>query len=78
MGHARKTLGVLAGDAVIAVGGEFGTLSEIGLALKFGKPVVGIETWLLDKETPVADPIIRAKDAAEAVEKALALIRKGP
>lgn len=78
LGYARNTLVVLAGDAVIAVGGEFGTLSEIGLALKFGKPVIGIDTWLLDKETPVADPIIRAKDAAEAVEKALALIRKDP
>src|SRR5207244_8678597 len=41
MGELRNGLVVRAGDAVIAVGGEFGTLSEIGFALKLGRPVVG-------------------------------------
>ena len=49
MGEMRNALIVRAADAVIAVGGEFGTLSEIALALKAGTPVVGIGTWELAK-----------------------------
>jgi uncharacterized protein (TIGR00725 family) len=45
MGELRNGLVVRASDAVIAVAGEYGTLSEIALALKAGKPVVGIGTW---------------------------------
>ena len=45
MGEARNALVVRMADAVVAVGGEFGTLSEIALALKLGKPVVGLGTW---------------------------------
>ncbi len=42
MGNARNALTVLAGDAVIVIGGEAGTLSEVGLALAYGKPVVAL------------------------------------
>lgn len=42
LGNARNALTVLAGDAVIVVGGEAGTLSEVGLALAYGKPVVAL------------------------------------
>jgi uncharacterized protein (TIGR00725 family) len=45
MGEARNALVVNAADAVIAVGGGYGTLTEIGLALRAGKRVVGLETW---------------------------------
>jgi uncharacterized protein (TIGR00725 family) len=45
MGEARNALVVRAADAVIAVGGGVGTLSEIGLALKIGRPVIGLGTW---------------------------------
>ena len=45
MGEARNALVARAADAVIAVGGGVGTLSEIGLALKMGKPVIGLGTW---------------------------------
>ncbi|MGH2717215.1 MAG: TIGR00725 family protein [Actinomycetota bacterium] len=45
MGEARNALVVRAGDAVIAVGGGVGTLSEIALALKMGRPVIGLGTW---------------------------------
>jgi hypothetical protein len=45
LGEARNVLLVRAADALIAVAGEFGTLSEIALALKVGKPVVGLATW---------------------------------
>jgi uncharacterized protein (TIGR00725 family) len=50
LGHARNALVVSSGDAVIAVGGGFGTLSEIGLALKMGKPVISLLSWELDAQ----------------------------
>ena len=46
-GQARNLAVVCSGDAVIAVGGEFGTLSEIGLALKVGRPVFALDSWEL-------------------------------
>jgi uncharacterized protein (TIGR00725 family) len=72
MGQLRNGLVVAAADAVIAVGGEWGTLSEIGLAKKFGKPVVGYDTWKLDRDTLAEDAILCASTAAEAVEQAFA------
>ena len=48
LGEARNALVVRAADALVAVGGEYGTLSEIALAAKAGKPVVGLGTWELD------------------------------
>ncbi len=71
MGQARNVIIVRSGSAVIAVGGRYGTLSEIGHALKAGIPVVGLETWEFAKKG-VADPtIIVANDAIDAVEKAI-------
>jgi len=49
MGELRNGLVARAGDAVIAIAGEFGTLSEIGFALKLGRPVVGLGTWELGR-----------------------------
>jgi len=77
LGEARNVLVVKSCRAVIAIGGEFGTLSEIALALRDGVPVVGLKTWQLSKEGNRADPIVRAQNAAEAVEKALALAEGG-
>jgi uncharacterized protein (TIGR00725 family) len=67
MGEARNALVARAVDALIAVGGEFGTLSEMALALKLGRPVVAIGGWRIEREEPATDPILRARDAAEAV-----------
>ena len=53
-GHARNLAVVCSGDVVIAVGGEYGTLSEIGLALKVGRPVVALESWDLGEHVAVA------------------------
>lgn len=78
MGEARNALVVRAADAVIAVRGEFGTLSEIALALKTGKPVVGLETWELSKEGAPVDPIHRVGTPEEAVTEALRLAREDP
>jgi predicted Rossmann-fold nucleotide-binding protein len=64
---------VRSADAVIAVGGEYGTLSEIAFALKMGKPVIGLSTWELSREG-LPDPLIRAETPAEAVARALALV----
>ncbi len=48
MGHARNLAVVSSGDAVIAIGGGYGTLSEIGLAAKLGRPVVILAGWRLE------------------------------
>jgi len=66
MGEARNALVARAADIVIAVGGEFGTLSEIAFALKMGKPVIGIGTWSLGVEDR-PDPIIRAETPEDAI-----------
>jgi uncharacterized protein (TIGR00725 family) len=72
MGEARNALVVRAADAVIAVGGEFGTLSEIGLGLKMGVPVIGLRTWSLSREGMEPDPVTRAGSPEEAVDLAVA------
>ena len=54
LGHARNVLVVHASDALVAVDGETGTLSEIAIALKVGKPIVGINTWELGGRIPLA------------------------
>ena len=74
LGEARNALVVRSADVVIAVGGEFGTLSEIAFALKMGKTVVGLGTWDLAHEGQVGDPLIRAISAEGAVTEALAAI----
>ena len=69
MGEARNALVARAADVVIAVGGEFGTLSEIALALKMDKPVIGIGTWSLGVDDR-PDPILRADTAEDAIATA--------
>ena len=67
LGELRNGLVVRASDALIAVGGEFGTLSEIAFALKLGKRVVGLSTWELSRRDEV---ILRASSAEQAVRLA--------
>ena len=74
MGEARNAIVVRTADVVIAVHGEFGTLSEIALALKMGKPVVGLGTWELRKAGEAVNDIVRATSADDAVAKALQLL----
>jgi uncharacterized protein (TIGR00725 family) len=64
LGEARNALVVRAADALIAVGGAYGTLSEIALALKAGKPVIGLGTWEIDG-------VERVEGAEAAVRMAL-------
>ncbi len=69
IGHARNLAVVASGDAVIAVGGRYGTLAEIGFALTLGRPVVVLEPgWEVEGS-------LRAQTPEEAVEFALAAAR---
>jgi uncharacterized protein (TIGR00725 family) len=63
-GHARNLAVVCSGDVVIAVGGEYGTLSEMGLARKVGRPVVALESWELGGHVSVASSPREAVEAA--------------
>ena len=65
LGEARNALVVRAVDALVAVGGEYGTLSEVALALKAGKPVVGVGTWDIRGVRAVEDPAAAARLALE-------------
>jgi uncharacterized protein (TIGR00725 family) len=56
LGEARNALVVRAADALIAVGGGYGTLSEIALALKAGKRVVGLDSWDIEGVTAASGP----------------------
>jgi uncharacterized protein (TIGR00725 family) len=70
IGHGRNLAVVASGDVVIAVGGRYGTLAEIGFALTLGRPVVVLEPgWEIEGTQ-------RARTPAEAVEFALAAARK--
>ena len=73
IGHARNLAVVASGEAVIAVGGEWGTLAEIGFARKLGRPVVGLRSWRPRGEEAMADApgITHAESAEEAVRAAL-------
>jgi hypothetical protein len=68
MGELRNGLVVRAADAVVAVGGGHGTLSEIALALKLGRPVIGVGTWEVHGVEHVSTP-------AEAVGRVAAALR---
>ncbi len=74
MGYARNVAVVKSAQAVIAIGGSYGTLSEIGHALQNGIPVIGLDTWTLSKNGKTNKAIIKAQNPAEAVKKALNLI----
>jgi uncharacterized protein (TIGR00725 family) len=74
IGHARNLAVVASGEAVIAVGGEWGTLSEIGFARRLGRTVAVLRGWTLRGEGPMADApgIVAVESPEQAVETALA------
>lgn len=69
LGHARNILVVLSADAVIAVGGSYGTLSEIAIALKVGRPVYGINTWDIKGVIPCSSPEDAVKQAVQGAAR---------
>ncbi|MGM0718820.1 MAG: TIGR00725 family protein [Halobacteriota archaeon] len=70
MGNARNTLVVLNGDAVVAVDGATGTLSELGLALDYGLPVAGLDTLRVEGLAGI-EHVGSPAEAVEYVESAL-------
>ena len=81
MGYARNVIVVKSGQAVIAIDGAFGTLSEIGSeighALGDNIPVIGLNTWVLARNGRQDSSIILASDPVDAVEKALRAAQVG-
>jgi len=73
IGYARNITVVKSAQAVIAISGSYGTLSEISHALQSGIPVIGLNTWALSKNGQQDNSIIPAQNATEAVTKALNL-----
>jgi hypothetical protein len=76
LGEARNVAVVKSAQAVIAIGGGYGTLSEIAYALKNGIPVIGLNTWSLSRNGREDDSIIRVQSATEAVGKAISLAKR--
>jgi uncharacterized protein (TIGR00725 family) len=74
LGEARNVLVVRSAAAVIALDGEYGTLSEIALALRAGTAVIGLGTWSLTRPDGERDPgIVAVDDPGDAAEIALQL-----
>jgi hypothetical protein len=73
IGFARNASVALSGEAVIAIDGSYGTLSEMAYALIHDIPLVGLDTWDFTYHGHDGDRIRRARDAAEAVEMAISL-----
>jgi uncharacterized protein (TIGR00725 family) len=76
MGEMRNALIARSCRAMIAIGGGYGTLSEIALGLRLGRPVIGLRTWALQRPAVAAagDDLPRATSAADAVEWVLARV----
>jgi hypothetical protein len=79
LGVMRNLVVVTAADAVLAVGGRHGTLSEIGLALRMGRHVVTLSSWRVESEHRLGGPRVhRARDPREAASMVLRLAQAGP
>ena len=76
IGEARNVAVVKSAQAVIAIGGGYGTLSEIAYALKSGIPVIGLNTWSLSRNGREDDSIIKVNSVTEAVDRAISLIKR--
>ncbi len=75
LGHARNIIVARSAHALIAIGGKYGTLSEIAFAKIEGKPVIGLDSWELARDGQAEPHIQPARDAKEAVQMALAAAR---
>jgi uncharacterized protein (TIGR00725 family) len=76
LSYARNVIVVKTGRAVIAVGGAFGTLSEIGHALSEDVPVIGLRTWGLSRDGTEDRSIVVASSPGDAVEKVVEAARR--
>ena len=71
LGEARNAIVARASEVLVAISGEYGTLSEIALALKMGRPVIGLQTWSL------GEGIVVVEAPHLAIDKVRELLRKG-
>jgi uncharacterized protein (TIGR00725 family) len=81
LGHARNVIIAQSADAVIAIGGSYGTLSEIAIALKMKLPVFGIKTWDIEGVIQCTTPeeaVLRAVNAAAHPSPGYRTLRAGP
>ena len=79
LGVVRNLVVVTSADAVVAVGGRHGTLSEIGLALRMGRQVVTLGSWRVESDQRMGGPRVhRARDPREAAALALQMAKDGP
>lgn len=78
LGEARNAILVRTANVVIAISGGYGTLSEIGLALKMGRPVIGLDTWELWRDGQSVSAIIPADTPVQAVELAMVQVQREP
>jgi uncharacterized protein (TIGR00725 family) len=76
LGEGRNVLVVRAADALVAIGGGWGTLSEIALALKAGIPVIGVATWEPAIGGTAVEGVVAVEDPRTAVAEALRLLRR--
>jgi uncharacterized protein (TIGR00725 family) len=74
VGYARNVAVVKSSQAVIAMDGSYGTLTEIGHALQSGIPVIGLGTWAIAIDGKVDRSVIIANNPKEAVDKAMEMI----
>jgi uncharacterized protein (TIGR00725 family) len=70
-GHARNLAVVASGEAVITIGGEWGTLSEIAYARKLDRPVIALQSWPLRNRAGTDLGIVEAETPEQAVKAAL-------
>lgn len=77
LGEGRNLAVALSGQVIVAIGGAYGTLSEIGFALRAGKPVVALKTWQVADEEGHPVPLHHAKDPQEAAEMVRILLSRG-
>jgi hypothetical protein len=76
LGEARNAIVARTARAVVAIGGRYGTLSEMAFAIKRGVPVVGVGTWQLKMPgTEQLAPVVHVDDPIEAARRALDLAR---
>ena len=75
IGYARNVAVVKSSQAVIAIDGSYGTLTEIGYALQSGIPVIGLGTWSFSIDGRADKTIIVAKNPRDALDKAMSLIK---
>jgi hypothetical protein len=74
MGEARNVIVVKTSQVLVAVGGSYGTLSEIALANVFGTPVVGLQTWQVDPRANEGRSLFRRQ--AGSAEEAVRLVKE--